>query len=72
MEDRKTLQEAFTDLKSEIIKCIPDWFYPASKFINKYRVSVIIFQVLSVYMLYIEEYPSAIIAVIISFYFLKR
>lgn len=73
---KKTIQQAFKDAKlgvdnakTQIVNSLPEWVYGAGKIVRKYRVAALSFYGLSLYMICIGEYPSAIITSIIGIYY---
>lgn len=75
----KTTHQAFNDIKKEINNLkkdisdsSPEWLYAIANFVHKYRITATTFYALSLYMIYIGEYPSAIITSIIGIYFSLR
>lgn len=74
----KTTQQAFSDLKSslldlrsDILDAIPKSLIKFGKLSRKYMVLAVVFYSLAVYLIYIGEYPSAIIASLIGLLSIK-
>lgn len=58
----KTTQQAFNDLRNAIIDAIPKSLIDIAKVSKKYMLLTVVCYSLAVYMIYIGEYPSAIIS----------